>query len=309
MNEKHRLLTKRFTARALLLLAALVVAILLPQLCWATPINIGSISAEPAAEIKKFLPFAIYLAQELQSEGIDQGKVVVARNISQMAAFLREGKVDVYIDSPFPALAASHLAESKLILRRWKKGVAEYYSVIFAKRDSGINRLEDLKGKIIAFDEPSSTTGYFLPKAMMRQRGLKLSRKDDPSEAPAPGEVGYIFAHADVNVMVWVLRDRVAAGATDDQSYEKDARANLSGLKVIEKSYPIPRQVVSHRADLPQKLIARIKGILLHMDQSEEGKKVLQQFENTTKFDELSKSIMAPIVKAANLIPAELGIK
>jgi len=152
-----------------------VTALFLPRLTWAIPIQVGSVSIEPAEEIKKFLPLAAYLAKELQPEGFDQGKVVVAKNILEMAGFLREGKVDLYIDSPFPVSAASRLAGSKFLLRRWKKGVAEYHSVIFAKKDGGINRLEDLKGKIVAFEEPFSSSGYFLPKLLLVQKGLKLA--------------------------------------------------------------------------------------------------------------------------------------
>jgi phosphonate transport system substrate-binding protein len=284
-------------------------ALLFGQPAWAAPINIGSVSTEPAAEIKKFLPFANYLGKELQSEGIDRGKVVVAKNISQMAALLREGKVDLYIDSPFPVLAASHLSGSKILLRRWKKGAAEYRSVIFARKDSGINRLEDLKGKMVAFQESFSSTAYFLPKVILLQKGLKLSAKMDPTETVAPGEVGYVFSQADENTILWVLRKRVMAGATDEQSYEKEARGNLDSLKVIEISYSLPRHVVSYRADLPPKLIARIKEILIGMDQSEEGRKVLKEFESTTKFDELSDQAMAPLLKSVKLIHAELGMK
>jgi len=167
-------MTKRMprSYRSLLLV---VTALFLPRLTWAIPIQVGSVSIEPAEEIKKFLPLAAYLAKELQPEGFDQGKVVVAKNILEMAGFLREGKVDLYIDSPFPVSAASRLAGSKFLLRRWKKGVAEYHSVIFAKKDGGINRLEDLKGKIVAFEEPFSSSGYFLPKLLLVQKGLKLA--------------------------------------------------------------------------------------------------------------------------------------
>jgi hypothetical protein len=88
--------------------------LLLPQLIWANGINLGSISGTPAREIKKFLPLAVYLGKELQSEGIEQGKVVVARNIAEMSEFLRKGKVDLYIDSVYPSLAASRLSGSCL---------------------------------------------------------------------------------------------------------------------------------------------------------------------------------------------------
>jgi phosphonate transport system substrate-binding protein len=291
-------------------LSFFVLALLLPPLVtWAKPIHIGSISTEPAAEIKTFLPIAAYLAKQLQSDGFDQGKVLVARSMPEMAAFLKEGKVDLYIDSPFPALAVSRLSGSKFLLRRWKKGIGEYHSVIFATKESAINRLEDLKGKMIALEEPFSSSGYFFPKMALMQEGLKLVSKKEASDPISPGEVGYIFSLEDENTMVWVLRGKVMAGAMDNQKYPKEARGNLNSLKTIYKTSSFPRQIVSYRADLPSKLVARIKEILIKMDQSEEGKKALQDFERTTKFDELPDQSMAYLLKLQKSVDSELGLK
>lgn len=42
-----------------------------------------------------------------------------------------------------------------------------YYSIAFARKDSGITKLEDAKGKVFAFGEPNSTSGYLVPAAEM----------------------------------------------------------------------------------------------------------------------------------------------
>lgn len=273
----------------------------------AEPIKIGSISSEPAAEVKKFLPLASYLAKRLQSDGINEGTVVVAANIPQMAAFLKEGKVDLYIDSAFPSVAVSRLSGSRSFLRRWKKGIAEYHTVIFAKKDSGIQRLEDLNGKTIIFEEAFSTSGYFLPKLVLRQAGLTLVPKKTPSEAVAPREVGYVFSQDDENTMVWVLRGQRLVGAMDNQNYVKEAKAHLDTLQVIHRTYSLPRHIVSYRADLAPRLVARLKDVLVTMDQSDEGRKALLDFERTTKFDELSEQALAPLFAAGKFIDAEFG--
>ena len=40
-----------------------------------------------------------------------------------------------------------------------------YYSIGFARKDSGITKIEDAKGKSFAFAEPNSTSGYLVPAA------------------------------------------------------------------------------------------------------------------------------------------------
>ncbi len=109
--------------------------------------------------------------------------------------------------------------------------------------------------------------------------------------------------------MVWVLRGKVVAGAMDYQSYEKEARADLSNLKIIGKTFSLPRQIVSYRADLPAKLVAKIKEILTKMDQSVEGRNILKDFEKTTKFDELPDQSIAALSKARKFLDSEFRAK
>ncbi|WP_333814978.1 phosphonate ABC transporter substrate-binding protein [Tabrizicola sp.] len=44
-------------------------------------------------------------------------------------------------------------------------GSTGYYSIAFARKDSGITKIEDAKGKVFAFAEPNSTSGYLVPGA------------------------------------------------------------------------------------------------------------------------------------------------
>jgi len=283
--------------------------LLLPQMTWAGTIVIGSISLEPGAEIKRFLPLARYLAGQLETEDIDQGKVVVANSIPQMAALLREGKVDLYVDSPFTIVAVSRLSGSKLLLRRWKKGVGEYHATIIAKKDSGLDRPEDLKGKMIAFEDPFSSSGYLLPKMVLLQKGLKLVPYESAFDPVDPEDTGYVFSGSDEAIIVWVLRGKVAAGAMDNYSFLKKAKGKLDHLKIIYRSFSIPRHIVSHRADLSPRLVARIKEILLKMDQSEDGKKALHAFGRTKKFDPIPDQAMDPLLQSMQFINTEFGLQ
>lgn len=298
---------KKVRFMAGLFLYSALVSFLVPAPGVARPLILGTIGENAADETKKFWPFTRYLAKELQSAGIDEGKVVVAKDMAQMAAFLREAKADLYIDSAFPTIAVSHLSGAKFLARRWKKGIGEYHSAIFTRKDSGINRVEDLKGKFMAFEEPYSTSGYFLPKMALTQAGLKLADKKAATDPVGSNEIGYLFSRDDTNTMWWVVKGKVAAGAMDNQNYTKEAKGDIDQLKVLHKTMSIPRQIVSYRGDLPEPLAGTIKQILLRMDQSEEGKKILLGFERTTKFDELSQQALAPLVQFQKSIAAEVG--
>ena len=49
-----------------------------------------------------------------------------------------------------------------------------YYSIGFARKDSGITKIEDAKGKVFAFGEPNSTSGYLVPGAELMESHGKL---------------------------------------------------------------------------------------------------------------------------------------
>jgi phosphonate transport system substrate-binding protein len=275
----------------------------------AEPLVIGSIHREVAAEIKKFLPLADYLGRHLQSEGVNQAKIVVAKDVFQMGTLLKERKVDVYIDSLFPSVAANLLSGSKFLLRRWKRGRADYRSVIYKRKDSNLHRVEDLKGHILAFEEPYSSSGYFIPKIALVKEGLKLVPQTDPAKRIDPQEIGYVFSLDDENTVAWVLKGKVNAGATDDYTYQRQTHRYPNSLEVIHTTPSFPRHLVSYRANLAPRLVTKIKEILIQMDQSQEGISALKEFERTTKFDELPSSSTAQLLKLRKFVEAELRLR
>jgi phosphonate transport system substrate-binding protein len=295
--EQRSQLGCKFLFVAMLLLA--------PQLAGAASLNIGSISISPVVETRKFWPLANYLGQHLKSEGIDEGRVVVADSIPAMASLLQKGQADIYIDSFYPSLAVSRLAGSKLLLRRWKLGKSDYQSVIFTRKDSSISRLEDLRGKVIAFEEAFSSSGYFFPKMVLLEKGFRLAPKLQGSDPVKSDELGYIFSHVDSNTILLVLNKVAAAGAIDNQKYLTLAK-NLDNLKMLHESVSFPRQIVSYREDLPVKLVARVKQLLQSMHRIEDGQQVLQAFEETTKFDEIPVRDLDLVEGLRKYIDAEL---
>ena len=60
-----------------------------------------------------------------------------------------------------------------LVSRLQKDGSTGYYSVVTVRCDSGIEKLEDLKGKTLAFADPDSTSGYAVSLFQPGQTGLR----------------------------------------------------------------------------------------------------------------------------------------
>lgn len=252
----------------------------------ARTLTVGSITDKTAHEFRAWTPFIHYLARQLAPDGIDDGKLVTARDSLEMARYLRDGSVDLFIDSPLVALGVSQASGAVLFMRRWKDGVAEYRSVVFARADSPIQSIADIAGQRIVFENADSTSAYIIPRILIERARLRLIGLENRRARAPAGQVGFVFSGSDENSLFLVLAGHVETGAM--ASHELAQMAPASAIKVIAQSEPLPRHVVSHRGGLPAPLVARIRAVLIGMEQTEEGRNVLAAFEKTTRFDDLA---------------------
>jgi phosphonate transport system substrate-binding protein len=268
----------------------------------AETLTIGSISGDASKEIKRYKPLIEYLTQSLKSSGIDKIDIRVTDSINQMTQLMRSGSVDLYMDSPFPSLKLADAGVSDIVLRRWKKGVEQYHSVIFVHADSEIHSIEDLQGEMIGFEEAFSTSAYYIPKASLQQKGLKLTAKIDRHEPVTNDEIGYVFTGDDKNTVTWVRKQRIAAGAVNNIKFDGLKARFREQLRIIFHSLSVPRQVVSYSKTISPVLARSLTQALLEMDQSEYGRQQLKVFEKTARFDQFPVSVekaMAPMTALA----------
>lgn len=252
-------------------------------------ITLGIVSPTKQKEIEQhFRDFVRYVARKLSSAPPIEGRVVVAPTQSGLANLLIERKVDFYMESPYPTFLINNVyGAGKLLLRRWKGGMVEYHTLIFTRKNGETKRLEDLRGKIIAFEDPGSTSGHFLPKFFLSRRGFKLAQKPKIDSDVSPEEVGYFFAYSQDKLVDLVLTKQAAAGAFSNDDYAiLDARKK-SELMILAETDRLPRHLVSVRRDLSPDLATRLEKILLSMHQDSEGRRILQRTDGTTKFDAL----------------------
>ena len=270
---------------------------------------IGSISQDAFSEMKTFLPLANYLKMTLKDQGITEVRVAVAREIPEMVQMMKDNEVDIYVDSLFPVMAVCRQANGRMVARRWKKGVKEFHSVIFAHKDAAIKTIDDLQGKIVAYDEPYSSSGYFLPKMYLTAAGLTLSEKASSASRIRKDEVGYVFSYDDENTVVWVLHGKVDAGAVSYRDLKRYARDDISQLNIIAETYSIPRHIVSIRGTLPDELADAIKRVLIEADQTPAGKSMLKSFQRTIKFDEIPDEITERMNEMMAFIDQEFNLR
>ena len=183
-------------------------------------IVLGDISDEPAETIDGTQPMADYLAAQLSDYGITHGEVKIAPDLDTMIQWMADGEVDIYFDSPYPVLVVSQKTGAVPILRRWKYGVSAYHSVFIARKDSGLSSLADLQGRMVAFEEAFSTSGFMLPLSYLVEQDMNPVEKENSESAVAPDEVGYVFSTADNTTIQWIVSGVVPIGVIDNVTFD-----------------------------------------------------------------------------------------
>ena len=255
----------------------------------ANTITLGLVAEVNQKQVEEhFQEFVRYLARKLSSNAKFEGRVVVVPTESRLADLLSEKKADFYMESPHPTyMINSVYGAGKLLLRRWKGGLADYHALIFTRKNGATKRLEDLHGKMIAFEDPESTSGYFLPKLLLSKKGFKLVQMNRIEPNVPRGELGYIFAFTQEKLVDWVLSQQVAAGAFSNDDYAALEDGKRADLLILAETASLPRHLVSIRKDLAPALANSLKKILLSMHEDPEGRLILRQTDGTTKFDTL----------------------
>ena len=250
---------------------------------------LGLVATSHQREIEEhFRDFVFYLSRQYHSAADAEGKVVVAASVPDLAKLLEQSKVDFFLESPYPTYVVNQVhGAGRLLLRRWKSGMAEYRSLIATRKDSGISRLEGLRGKIIAFKDPESTSGYFLPKFFLQRNGFKLKQMASMNAQVPATEVGYIFADDSEKLFDLIFAKQVTAGAISDDDFARLDDQKKASLIILGQTDLLPRHLVSVRKDLPTAASDRLSRILQSMHENSEGGKILQKTDQTSKFDAL----------------------
>ena len=269
-------------------------------------ITLGDIDPlDPAKKVARFQPLANYLAEQLSDQGVTGGRVVIARDTAEMAKFLRDGTVDFYFDSAFPTLSVQELSGSQVVARRWKDASPTYWSTYITLRDGGIDSTEDFVGKVIAFEEPYSTSGFILPAGTLIQNGFDLTEVDTPHAPVEPDKINYYFALDEENTIELLLNGDIAGGGISNQDYDSLPEELKEKIASFGATLEVPRQLVSARPGLDPQLVSATQRLLYGLDQTDEGLQILEGIKKTKKFDALpsdSEASLAELKSLMNLV-------
>ncbi len=204
----------------------------------------------------------------------DKTGYVIKANVGTDYAAVREamgaGKAHIGWLNTFNYVLAHEKYGIDVSLVTIRFGSTSYKGQIIVRADSGIKSLQDLKGKVMCWVDPNSTSGYVVPRIMLKANGI------DPDKDFAKT----IEAGSHNNVVTQVYNGDCDAGAT-----YADARSsvvkNLPDVKqkivVLATTSDIPNDNVAFTKDFPKEMRAKITNALLDISKSDAGKAALNK--------------------------------
>ncbi|MGX7111237.1 phosphate/phosphite/phosphonate ABC transporter substrate-binding protein [Gemella cuniculi] len=241
-------------------------------------------------------PFAKALSQKL---GV-KVEVFVASSYIGVIEGIGSGSVDFGIVPPFSAILAQKQSNTKNILvGKTPNGKPGYYSEIFVRNDANISKIEDLRGKKIAFVDPSSSSGYIYPGAMLKDAGIDLEK-----------DISYQYSGGhDKSLQLLLDKDVDAIASYENllKKYEKEFPNAKSDIKVLAKSELIPGVTVVASGMLGSDMQNKIKEALLDIQDDTASMDILKNLYNIAGFEEVNESSYKTIEKVAAKMNIDLG--
>lgn len=262
--------------RALTRLA--LAASLAPTLAWAQDrqtkvkeLRIGLLGGENTQDrLKRYDAFQRLLQEKL---GVTV-KLFPAADYAGVMQGFAAGQLDVSELSP-AAFAGAWLdcqCVEPVVVPQEKDGSIFYVALMITRKDSGITSIEQMKGHSLAFTDPNSASGYLIPSASLRARGIDLT------DGKYFSRVGFSGGHE--QGMIAVLNRQYDACVVWSSGLGEEASGftrgvprvmvdkgmlKMADISIIWRSAKVPNGPWTVRASLPAELKQAFREFMLDL--------------------------------------------
>jgi len=220
----------------------------------AAEIKFGILPRLSAVEMTTmFNPLADYLSKETG----EKVTLVIPKDFDAFKETVKAGQVDIGFSNPLIYVQLKkNVNIDPLALSSEIKGGIKFRGIIVARKDSGIEKLQDLKGKKLIFVEKDSAAGYIFQMLLLSKAGLDVQK--DFTQLP--------FAKKHDNVMMAVFNKAADAGGIREDDFDKmKDKVDLSQMRIIGYSDYFPNWPLFATPKLAKGAEAKIKAALLKL--------------------------------------------
>ncbi|MDK7326033.1 phosphate/phosphite/phosphonate ABC transporter substrate-binding protein [Lactobacillus mulieris] len=244
-----------------------------------TPKKVLNVQFVPSSQASTLEAKAKPLESLLKKELGIPVKVTVSTSNNALVEAMSSHQVDVGFLPPDAYVLAHKRKIADVLLQAERYGYDEpsgkmnktlmdkYRAMIVVKKGSKIKSWKDLKGKKIAVQESSSTSGYVYPVAELYKKGLNVVKDSTLTQVQGHDQAVLAVYNGDVDA-AFVFADARNIAAKDTPQVMKD-------VVPIYFTKWIPNDTISVRSDMSQAYRTKLKKAFKNLMKTEKGKKIM----------------------------------
>ncbi len=285
---------KQTHVRMVVMAVLMVVAAWLVQAGMASAeIKFGILPRLSAQEMHKmFDPLAEYLTKETG----EKVTIELTKDFDAYKDAVKAGQFDLGFSNPIIYVQLKQsLALVPLALSAEKKAGTKFRGVIIARKDSGIEKVQDLKGKKLIFVDEDSAAGYIFQMLLLSKAGMDVNK--DFTRLP--------FAKKHDNVTMAVYNKAADAGGIreDDLDKMKD-KVDLSAIRIVAYTDYFPNWPVYATPKLNKNTTEKIRAALMKLKPNDAGSDAVVGAANLAGFAAIADKDYDLLRQAAKLVGA-----
>ena len=215
-----------------------------------------------------------YLADFLSKELGVKVKLTIMSRYGEVIKRFRTLKLDGAFLTPYTAtLGIKELHLDPLVNPVNLNSHSTSQGYIFVRKDSRIGSISDMEGGNIVFVDPATLEGYLFPLSFLKQHGVSDINRFFGR---------YYFSGSHASAIFAVLDGRADIGAAKSTVFDQLVKNDPSisqDLEIIAKSIMVPEVTLCLKDEISEDFRERLAGVLMEMDKTPEGVKVLAQFK------------------------------
>jgi phosphonate transport system substrate-binding protein len=246
-------------------------------LFWITPVFAAA--PEPpirfgltAVVITENLRFLDQWSQYLERKLGRKVEFILRKSYREVMDLLDSGGIEFAWICGFPYIQTRNPESIQLLSVPVYRGAPRYHSYIIVPRSSSARRFSDLRGKIFAFSDPDSNSGFLYPLSLLGEK----------NESPESffRQTFFTFNHAET---VQAVSEQFADGGAVDSyiwEYLASSRPDITEkTRIIKKSPSFGFPPIVSRLGVNPNTVNLMKTTLEHMDEDVDGKALLAQLK------------------------------
>lgn len=178
---------------------------------------------------------------------------------------MRSHTLDLAVVNPFQAVTAERFGYR--IFAKLKDD-DYFHGIIIVRKDADIEKVDDLRGKVICFPAPTALAATLMTKEFLIRRGLNVETEAKPQ-----------YVGSQDSVVMSVYRGLAAAGGTWPvtwNAFRRERPEVSEALEIRWRTPPLPNMAVVVYQTVPEADLAAVAAALFGLHESESGRTILR---------------------------------